>query len=434
MDTRGYICTDRAEVSGSTVDLEFEPKTSGRPIIAEAKHRGRHKQGLSPKKYKEGFAEYFIQWANRPEAEFHFFISKESNPQLWRDLFSEDPDTDAVQDYFDDLQEDIGGEVGEELSKYDVETFEDFAADTTIWNWDYVELTREADRAEQKGDLDYEPYLTAYPPIEDGTGRLSTNLFEVTRLPSTIYRWATEDGLSPASFYGMREHRRFPVELDEGYLYSLFTPGELSEPAAEVTVGQPDEQTVSEVVNQDGGKGVDLVKSLLHGLITYYATEVAGTETDERQNGRVTVLYMPLSDPESREKATVDGRWLAKNADGHDVVRHRAVEVSVKRLAGQFFYALMPKQEFTQDGATFVRSEYKEQLVDDFSKSRYPQNDRTRKNIETWGNVLNPGESVVAYETIDAVRELEFRQVDGIQTDCRPPEDSSERADHIEKL
>jgi len=434
MDTRGYICTDRAEVSGSTTDLEFKPKVSGRPIIAEAKYRGQNKDGLSPKKYKEGFAKYFIRWADEPEYEFHFFISKESNPSLWQKLFREDPDSEEVEDYFDQLQEEVGGELGERLSKYDVETFEDFAADTTIWNWDYIELTREADRAERVGDLDYEPYLTAYPPIEDGEGRLFSNLFEVTQYPSTIYRWATKDGVSHSSFYGKQENQHIPVELGNGYLYSLLAPNELHKTASEKVIGEPEQLQCDKLIGKSDDETVNLVKSLLRGLITHYASNAAGAEIGERRDGRVTVIYMPLRDPANQNKEVINSRWLAKKADGHNVVRHRAIEVRVKRFAGQYYYAFMPRQEFTTDGKSLVSADYKSRLVDDFPHGRFPQNDRKRKNITVWGDVLNPGESVVAYSTINALRELEFNQVGDIQTDYRPPTDGDERSEHIEKL
>ncbi|WP_092662301.1 hypothetical protein [Halorientalis persicus] len=433
MDSRGYICTDRAEVSGSGTDLKFKPKVSGRPIIAEAKHRGQNQQGLSPKKYKEGFAEYFIRWVENPEYEFHFFISNEANGQLWRRLFRQDPDSETVREYFEELQEDIAGETGEELSKYTVETFEDFAADTTVWNWDYVELVREADRAERTGDLDYEPYLTPYSPIKDGQGKLHTNFFEVTNLPSTVYRFAVQDGVSPSSFYGRQMNRHAPVALYEGMLYSLLPQEDLPDAAADATDGGEDQLSFVEFSDRSDDDSKNWAKSLLEGLLAFYARE-NGAVVGERHDGRVTLIYMPLSDGGNHGKERKVGRrWLAKEADRHPVVRHRAIEVDVKRFAGRYYYAFSPKQEFTEDGRTLVDPAYKDKLSDDFSQSRYPQNARKRGNIEAWAEVLDPQESLMAYGAAKPIQELEFEQVRDIETNCRPPSDGDERTELIER-
>jgi len=435
MATHGYVCTNRAEISGDQADLEFEPKVSGRPVIAEAKHRGQNSKGLSPKKYKKGFAEYFVKWAPDRETQFQFFISKEANPQLWRKLFREEPDSETVREYFEQLQDEVGEVLGEDLSMYDVETFEDFAADTTVWNFDYVELMREADRAERSGDFNYEPYLTSCQPIRDGNGSLSTNLFEITHLPTTVYRFDVADDASHSSFYASPENRRGPFELEGGNLHSLLPRDEMPESAVAATDGEGESRNFESLATQSDPQSVNLVKALLRGLLTQFAEE-AGATVSERQDGRVTVVYMPLSEGGSREEKKVGGRWLAKQADKHPVVRHRAVEIGLRRFSGTYYYSFMPSQEFTEDGHTLVQSQYKDDLVDDFSRSRHPQNDRQRKILDTWGDILNPGGSVVTYsaEQPQAIRDLQFTRVEGIETNCRPPKDGEERDTLLEQL
>lgn len=434
MDTRGYICTNRAEISGSRDDLEFKPKVNGRPIIAEAKHIREDQDGFSPNDYKQGFAEYFLKWVREPELQYHFFVSEESNPRLWDQLFDEEPDSDEVHTFFEKIEDAVDDEVGEELSQYEEETFEEFAADTTVWNYTLAELELETDRGERTGNFDYEPYHTEYPVIEDRDGNLSTNLFEITEFPTTLYRMSIEDGVSTSSFYDQRENRFAPVELDDGHLYSFLSESELPEATQGVVDGTTEEITTVEFVQSLEGDEVNLIKSLLKGLLTLVANE-SGVTVDERRDGAVTVAYFSHTDAGTRGEKKVGQRWVAKEANSHPVVRHRAVEIKLKRFADDFYYVLIPKQEYTTDGETLVSSDRKNELTSDFSKSSYPQNDRTRKNLEMWADILNPGDSILRFgNPYTAIRELQFDHVGGITVECRPPKDSNERKELIEGL
>lgn len=434
MDAEGYVLTDSADASGTFVDLEFTPKVSGRPVIAEAKNVSLDSRGLSPNDYKKGIAEYFLEWLKRNEEyQFRMFVSNESNPGLWKRLFRGEPDEDTVQEFFDKLQA-LKGEVGEQLSRYDDETFYEFAADTSVWNYNYVELHREADRAERTGDYDYEPYLTAYPAIDvDQRGEVRPNLFEVTGAPQTVFKMEIEEDVQSDSFYDHPSIRHAPMELDGGNLYSLLSADDMPDEAAQIVTGGVEQQSFGEWLASSDDDRIDLVKALFRGLVLL-VTKEAGAMVGERRDGRRRFVYIPLGDAENRDVKKIDGRWMAKKMD-NNLVRHRALEVNVKRFAGRYYYAFTPIHEFTTDGEKLVPSDLKSDLTSSFSPGKFPeQNARQRKTMETWAEKLNPGGSMLAFgDRPKAVRELQFRQVGGFTIDCRPPMDGDERNEWIEE-
>jgi hypothetical protein len=138
---------------------------------------------------------------------------------------------------------------------------------------------------------------------------------------------------------------------------------------------------------------------------------------------------MPRGDADQ----TINNKWIATQLDKTPEVRHRAVVIRMKWLAGAYFYTLSPKQEFTSDGRTPVSGERKSELAATFSSGRYPQNNRKKQTVIIWEGILSPNQSLLRFNWPPALQELELSRVADLTLDgIRPPASPDERNTLIE--
>jgi len=421
MRPRGYICESRAEISGGTVDLEFTPKVTGSSLMVEAKNVREDQQGLSPNQLKDEFARYFLRWVRNPDTEFHIFVSNTANVQLWKNLVHEEPDSDTVWDFYQKVKGSVDDDHREELERYDPETFEEFVRFTSAWNYTLGELLYYAEEAKETGHFEWDPYLEQFSPIRDPEGKLISNLFEITEYPPSIYVFPVSDDVTSGSFTESRKHEFGPFTLQEGELFTLFAEDELSEQTSKIVTSKPEERSSNEFIADSDQDDINLLKTLLKGLLGYKIQHSSATVAS-REDGP-TVTYLPL--PEDQDAIMRQGRTLVERTDKLGDIRHQALEIKVKYLSGELYYSLRPVEEFTSDGKTLVSARRKDQLSDIFSQSSYPQNDRRRKQLQDIVNEFS--QSTLSRSTLpEVVRNLSLEQV-SVATQYRPPKDSDER-------
>lgn len=227
--------------------------------------------------------------------------------------------------------------------------------------------------------------------------------------------------MTSGSFYDTRKHKFGPFALREAELITLFTEEELPEQSLEIIAGEPRNLSFDEVMIDGDQDKINLLKTLLKGLLGYKIQHSSAT-IDSREDGP-TVTYLPL--PEDQDAITRQRRTLAERTDNLGAIRHQALEIKVKYLGGEFYYSLRPVEEFTSDGETLVSSRRKDQLSDIFSKSNYPQNDRRRKQLQDLVNEFS--QSTLSRSSLpEVVRNLALEQV-SFTTQYRPPKDAEER-------
>lgn len=421
MRPRGYVCESRAEISGGTVDLEFTPKVNGSRLLVEAKNVREDQQGLSPNQLKDEFARYFLKWIRNPDTEFHIFVSNTANVQLWKNLVHEEPDSDTVRDFYRKVKDLVDDDLREELERYDPETFEEFVRFTSAWNYTLGELLYYAEEAKETGHFEWDPYLEQFSPVSDPEGELISNLFAITEYPDSVYVFPVSDDVTSGSLTESREHEFGPFALQEGELFTLFAEDEFPEQTSEIVTGEPEERSFAEFMAEGDQDKINLLKTLLKGLLGYKIQHSSATIAS-REDGP-TVTYLPL--PEDQDAITRQGRTLVERTDKLGDIRHQALEIKVKYLGGEFYYSLHPVEEFTSDGTTLVSSRRKDQLSDIFSQSSYPQNDRRRKQLQDIVNEFS--QSTLSRSALpEVVRNLGLEQV-SLATQYRPPKDSDER-------
>lgn len=432
MNARGYTLDARAEDTGEGEDLVFVPKLGAKAsIVAEAKYRDPDGDGFSPNDYKTGFGERFYQWESGAYQgyDFHLFVSKLSNPSLWRDLFHSHK-SEAIESFFDKVCEVAEGEVADFLARHSHTRFERFIENTVIWG-DYgrSDLIRIAERTSETGEYNYDPYLETYDTArESGTHRL--NLLEATTLPSTLYQYPALEGTNTRSFYRHEDNRLNPIHYHDGVIHSLLAPEELPEATRDFcSETDPDTLNFDEWATDEPSENrVNIAKSLLRGLLTRTAKENDAIVTRERNDTRI---LMPRGDSDQ----TINGKWVATQLDKTPEVRHRAVVIRVKRFAGAYFYALSPKQEFTRDGRILVSGKRKSELASTFSPGRYPQNHRKKQSVSIWEGILSPNQSLLRFNWPQALQELELARVEDLTLEgVRPPASADERNELIKQV
>jgi hypothetical protein len=424
MNARGYLLEARAEDTGEQEDLIFVPKAGSRKsIMAEAKYR-QEDDGFSPNDYKEGFGERFREWekGSYQGYEFHLFFSDAANRQLWKNLF-EHHKQEVIDNFYGKIVESTEGELHEFLSGHKYTRFERFMENTFVWNYSRRELINRTERAKQEGDYDYNPYMEEYDAVPK-SGDHSSNLLMVSELPDTLYKTTALDGTDTRSFYRHAENETNPVHYHGGIIYSLIPPEELPPSAQEFYDSHEiDTEDFGEWSSDSpSSERVDIAKALLRGLLAMMAKENDAEVTRKRGGTRIF----------TESTTAVDNIQLAKELNKTDEVRHRSIVVDVKHLAGNYFYALTPKQEFTKDGTTLVSGKRKDELAGDFSSGRYPQNKRKKRVVDAWVEILTPDQSLLRYAEAPLLQEISLKRVDGITLEgVRPPKDSKEREDLI---
>lgn len=429
MSAYGFLTEGRAEDTGEGEDIVFKPKAGNRqPVIAEAKSRDVDSEGFSPNDYIKGFAERFMECeeGNYVGYEFHLFFEVESNGTLWRNLFHKH-DSDEIEKFYRKMVSKTEGEVHNFLKKHDYSRFEQFAADSVIWaSFDRQDLTRLVRRIEQEGDYDWNPYLETYDYVHE-SGSLMANLIEISSMPNVLYKLSAKEGLNTRAFYNTEKNLNTPVEYDSGIIYSLLHPDELPDVTLQFCDStEPDEQNFSEWALTDERERVDIAKSLLKRLLVAYGLQNSAEVTRKRNDTRLYAVHGET------DLSSTEG-WLTQQLDSHPEVRHRTVALEVEFLTGKYYYALLPRQEFTKNGQTPVSGSRKEDLSADFNPAKYPQNDRKRRTVEMWADILSPNVSFARFQLPDPFKEIELRQPKKFQLEeARPPIDSAERKELIE--
>lgn len=214
MRAKGYLLEDRAEDSGTYRDLKFAKKLSTEEVLAEAKSQ----EELRVSEFKQSISRYFVK-CFRNDYTFYLFAHNLEGDD-WETLF-ENPEEnrDDIEEFFEEIQEEYDGRLGEELEKRHIDHFLDFVTNAEVWEYTYTDLIRVANRAERTGEYDDKPYTRNYPPIRRPV-ELASNLLEITQLPQSLYRFDTVDEADDAKYYNYNpEHN--PVEVHSGHLYSL---------------------------------------------------------------------------------------------------------------------------------------------------------------------------------------------------------------------
>jgi len=429
MNSRGFERRSRAENTGEEEDLIFDPKLGNKAsVVAEAKYRSEDSK-FSPNDYKEGFAERFRQWEGGAyqDYKFHIFVSNVANESLWKDLFYHIKE-DAIESFYSKMRDEVGDELADFLKRHGPSMFAQFAQNTVVWaGYEPGDLIQIAHREQASDEGDYEPYLKSYEAKPE-SGNLRSNLLRITSLPEILYRISAVGGTDTKSFYRHWDNKNNPVDYQDGFVYSLLSPEDLTDDTLDFCkTSEVDKLDFSSWADKDDDSSqVDTAKALLRGLLTMAALENNAYVTRKRGDVRVYKIH-------SETDLEHDNKWITQELDEHPEIRHRTISIHVKRFDGAYYYAFSPRQEFTRDGRIPVSGERKKQLSADFSPSAYPQNKRKLQTVDIWEDILNPQQSLLRMQQPKPLREIRWERVENLTiSGVRPPETPAERDELIE--
>lgn len=427
MDTRGYYMDVRAEDSGELEDLVFIPKAGNRSrVVGEAKYRDPDSIGISPNDYVEEFAKRFRQWNGGAyqNYDFNLFTSNLSNDQLWDNLVKHIK-SNEVEDFYEKMVDESGGDLQEFLRRHDSTGFERFLENTYVWgDYSIGDFERITDRASQTDEYQFDPYSINFEPV-DQTGVHKSNLLVITRLPPTLYVIDPIDNLTTSQFYQHDPHDHLPVHFHDGLIFSLIHPSELDDETRDMCNldGVIEEDFQAFATSNPTQHEVNISKVLLRGVLSMLADKVGAVVNRERNDTRI---YM---EHEGTDRS-VENKWVTRELETGEV-RHRSVSIFVRYFTDAYFYGLYPTVEFTEDGRNLVSGARKKYLSDRFNPGKFPQNKRKSQTVEIWLSELALEESLGRFVLPDNLKYVTVSRVEGLELPGVRPPDSGEERDQL---
>lgn len=428
MRAKGYMLEDRADDSGTFSDLKFGKKLSDEEVLAEAKNTT-----LNFTSYQRDLARYFIKCFHN---DYIFYLFADTlDGDEWETIFEEpERNKEDIVEFFEELQEETDGDLGDELEMRHPDHFLDFVTTAEIWEYSLPDLIRVSERAERTKEYDDQPYIRSYPPIREPV-EISSNLVEIINLPKTLYRIDAIEDLDTAKYYNYNPEY-LPVHPHGGFLYSLLEPETLPESTAYyIQSGTAEELDFEDWATNATTEEENTAKHLLRKVIAL-GVRNKDCRADGASNG--TLLYA-IYDPElhGEDGRTYQNKWIAQPLNHRSEIRHRAVWLSVKKFSGSYYYTLRPTDVFTYNGKDRVSGRVKSDLASSFSDSKFPQNQRKLRTIEMWASLLVPSQAGFQHfegeeeKLIPALTEMSLRHVTGFRMDVRPPHNKREQREII---